>query len=108
MSRMFSIKSAAVICVATLVMCFSATDANAQCRGGGGGYGVGYGARSIGYSSGYRGVNNFNRVGGYGVGGFGRSGVSINVGRSYVSPVSRGGNFYGNYRSPYSRSRFGY
>ena len=40
MSRMFSIKSAAVLCVATLVMCFSATDANAQCRGGG--YGVGY------------------------------------------------------------------
>lgn len=113
MNQIFSIKSAAVLCVATLMMCFSAQDASAQCRGGGGfgggyGYGGGYSGRSIGYSSGYRGVN-VNRFGGFG------PSVSVSVGRSgFGNSFSRGGNFsgsgfYGNYRSPYSsRSRFGY
>lgn len=91
MNQIFSIKSAAVLCVATLLMCFSTEGANAQCRGGGfgAGYGGGYGARSIGYSSGYRGVS-VNRVGGFG------PGISVNVGRSvYTNPNNRGGGFYG-------------
>ncbi len=105
MTQVFSIKSAAMVCVATLAMCFAGQEANAQCRGGGyGGFSPGFGGTSIainrgvssfGYSSGYRGINyggfgggfgapvNLYRGGAYGGGGFyGRpySGISINVG----------------------------
>jgi len=46
MTQIFSFKSAAIICVATLAMCFAGQDANAQCRGGGG-FGGGGGAFCI-------------------------------------------------------------
>ncbi len=98
MTQIFSIKSAAMICVATFAMCLAGQDANAQCRGGGygGGYGGGFSSGfgspgiSIGYSSGYRGGygRNFG-YGGYGnYGGFNR-GISVNLYRpSYSRPAS--------------------
>lgn len=94
MTQIFSIKSAAMLCVATLAMCFAGQDANAQCRGGGfGGFSPGFGGTSIninrgglnfGYASGFnRGFNNF--------GGF-NSGFH---GPRVAVPVFRQSTFYG-------------
>ena len=116
MSQLLSIKSAAILFVATVAMCFSGLEeANAQCGGRGGiGYAPNY-SRNVGYNynSGYRGVgygggfnngySNFNRG----------SSLSINVGggRSGFGSPYYGNNFgrsgYNNFNS-YSRSRFGY
>lgn len=106
MLQIFSIKSAAMLCVATVAMCFAGQDANAQClnSGRGVGFGPGFGgsAISIGYSSGFRGIN-YGGFGYGGYGGFGR-GVSVNVYRpSYGVSVYRPGSLYGGgfYGRPY-------
>ena len=111
MSQLLSIKSAAILFVATVAMCFSGLEeANAQCGGRGGiGYAPSYG-RNVGYNynSGYRGggfnngYSNFNRG----------SSLSINVGgRSGFGSPYYGNNYgrsgYNNFNS-HSRSRFGY
>jgi len=119
MTQIFSIKSAAMLCVATLAMCFAGQDANAQCGGGGyGGFSRGYGGGGInvGYSSGYRGYSNFSGNRGYGYGGYG-GGISYN---SYRPTYSRstwtntaqfnpyaGRSAYGNYVPTRSRSQCG-
>jgi len=88
MTQIFSIKSAAMLCVATLAMCFAGQDANAQCRGGGGfgGFSPGYGGSGISI-----GFSNVNRGFGYGnIGGFGNG--FYNPG--FASPIYRSTSFY--------------
>ena len=110
MTQIFSFKSAAMLCVATLAMCFAGQDANAQCRGGGGfgGFSPGFSGTSIninrggvsfGYSSGFRGIN-------YGYGGVGGFGYAP----AFVTPVYRPNNFYGGgfYCRPYGGVNINY
>lgn len=112
MNQIFSMKSAAMLCVATFAMCFAGQDANAQClnSGRGVGFGPGFGgsALSIGYTSGYRGIN----YGGFGYGGYGglNRGVSVNLYRpSYGYSVYRPSNVYGGfYGRPYGNVGRGY
>ena len=98
MIKFFSIKSAAILCVATLAMCFSGQDANAQVYGRGfGGFSPGFGGTSInisrggislGYSNGFRG------------------GSAYGYRPTYAAPVYRGGGVYGGgfYGGSYGRS----
>lgn len=99
MTQVFSIKSGAMLCVATLAMCFAGQEANAQCGGGFGGFSPGFGGTSIainrggvsfGYSSGFRGI------------GYGGFGAPVNL---YRGGIYGGGGFYGR---PYSGINFNY
>ncbi len=98
MTQIYSIKSAAMLCVATVAMCFAGQDANAQCLSGRGvAFGPSFGGSgiSIGYTSGFRGINYGNF--GYGYGGLNR-GVSININRPvYGYSVYRPGTLYGGF-----------
>ena len=92
MNQIFSIKSAAILFVATLAMCFAEQSANAQY------YGKGYGGFSRGFSS-----SNFNR-------GFSSSGFR---GSGFNGGFNSGFNSFGRgisvnyYRPSYSRSFYG-
>ena len=103
MKNIFSIKTAAVVCVAVLAMSLGTQEASAQrCGGFGGGFGPGFGGGgiSIGYTSGFRGAG-FNNFGGFG------PGLSINVGRSNFNRVPA---FYGSSFNHYHARpvRYGY
>lgn len=117
MTQIFSVKSAAMLCVAAVAMTFSGAEADAQCPYGGRGVAIGSGfggtSISIGYSSGFRGIgglgySNFGpAIGGFGpVYGpnFGR-GVSVNLYRPPVPRSYYGGGFYGG--GGYGRSYYG-
>lgn len=100
MNNIFSIKSAAMVCIATAVMCFSAEKASAQ-YGFGSGFGNGFGGSSfnISFSNGFRGSN-------FAGGGFTKSSFRPNY---YSKPVYRPSGFnkgfYGNYYGKSGRGR---
>lgn len=110
MTQLFSFKSAAMLCVATLAMCFAGQEASAQCGGGGFSRGFGGGGYGTSYSSGFRGPSNFGVSRGFG--GYGGSyssyrptySRSVGYGSSQFSRY--GGRSFGNYYP--SRSRYGY
>ena len=112
MTQIISIKSAAIICVATLAMCFAGQDASAQCRGGGfnsgfGGFNSGFGSPgiSIGVSSGFRGSGFNSGFGGFNSG-FGHSGFNRSFRPSYGSSFYRGGSSFSRGFSPYGKFRY--